>query len=138
MPHRNAPLSPEERRRLIARCRHRPIAHVAAEMGASGTCASKWVNRFRRHGDLGLLDRSSAPRRQPTTTDADVVVRIEDLRRTQKWSAARIADNGACCRADAFARALLGSRHQRTAPYRSCRALQFAARRGRDPWVTRF
>jgi transposase len=91
MLHRNAPLSPEGRRRLIDRCRNRPIAHVAAEMGISRACASKWVNRFRRHGDLGLLDRSSAPHRQPTTTGVDIVARIEDLRRTQKWSAARIA-----------------------------------------------
>lgn len=33
--HRNAPLSLEDRRRLVARCQHRPIAHVAAEMGIS-------------------------------------------------------------------------------------------------------
>ncbi|MDF3144441.1 MULTISPECIES: IS481 family transposase [unclassified Streptomyces] len=91
MPHRNAPLSPEGRRRLIDRCRNRPIAHVAAEMGISRACASKWVNRFRGHGDLGLLDRSSAPHRRPTATDTDVVSRIEDLRRTRKWSASRIA-----------------------------------------------
>jgi transposase-like protein len=58
MSHRNTPLSPEGLRRLIDRCRNRPIAHVAAEMGISRACASKWVNRFRRHGDLGLLDRS--------------------------------------------------------------------------------
>ena len=89
--HRNAPLSPEGRRRLIERCRSRPIAHVAAEMGISRAYASTWVNRYRRHGELGLLDRSSAPRRQPTATATDVVVRIEHLRRVRKWSAARIA-----------------------------------------------
>ncbi|BAD56910.1 putative transposase [Nocardia farcinica IFM 10152] len=52
--HRNAPLSIEGRRRLVQRCQHRPIAHVAAEMGISRQCASKWVNRWRRYGDLGL------------------------------------------------------------------------------------
>lgn len=91
MVHRNAPLTIEGRRRLVERCESRPIAHVAAEMGISRACASKWVNRDRRHGELGLLDRSSTPRHQPTATDAEVVARIEDLRRTQKWSAARIA-----------------------------------------------
>ncbi|MET8567548.1 IS481 family transposase [Streptomyces sp. NPDC004783] len=91
MVHRNAPLSVEGRRRLIERCRTRPIAHVAAEMGISRACASKWVNRYRQHGDLGLLDRSSTPHRQPSATSVDVVARIEDLRRTNKWSAARIA-----------------------------------------------
>lgn len=91
MTHANAPLSLEGRRRLITRCRTRPIAHVAAEMGISRACASKWVNRHREHGELGLVDRSSAPRRQPTATDAGVVAHVETLRRTKKWSASRIA-----------------------------------------------
>lgn len=183
MLHRNAPLSPEGRLRLVQRCQNRPIAHVAAEMGISRACASKWVNRYRQHGELGLLDRSSAPRHQPTATRSDVVARIEALRRAEKWSAARIAvelqaegvslsrrtvsghlqslglnrrrfidpsgdtnreprkitarrpghmvhierivtDNGACYRAGAFARALLGARHQgadqRITPYTPC------------------
>ncbi|MFF1360257.1 IS481 family transposase [Streptomyces sp. NPDC058297] len=91
MPHRNAPLTVEGRRRLIERCKTRPIAHVAAEMGISRACASKWVNRYRRYGELGLLDRSSAPHRQPTATPCEVVARIGALRRERKWSAARIA-----------------------------------------------
>lgn len=90
MTHRNASLSVEGRRRLIVRCKTRPIAHVAAEMGISRACASKWVNRYRQFGELGLLDRSSAPRHQPTATPTDVVGRIETLRRTRKWSAGRI------------------------------------------------
>jgi len=43
--HRNAPLTPEGRMRLVMRCRTPPIAHVAAEMGISRATASKWVNR---------------------------------------------------------------------------------------------
>lgn len=89
--HRNVPLSVEGRRRLIARCQTRPIAHVAAEMGISRQCASKWVNRYRRHGEAGLLDLPSAPHHQPTATPAEVVARIEQLRRTRKYSARRIA-----------------------------------------------
>ncbi|WP_405943287.1 IS481 family transposase [Streptomyces sp. NBC_00932] len=91
MPHANAPLSVEGRRRLVKRCRTRPIAHVAAEMGISRATASKWVNRYRHHGKLGLHDRSSTPYRQPTATAPDMVARIEKMRRTDKWSAARIA-----------------------------------------------
>lgn len=91
MSHRNAPLSLEGRRRLVERCQRRPIAHVAAEMGISRSCASKWVNRYRNHGELGLQDRSSAPHRQPTTTSADTVTKVEHWRRTWKWSASRIA-----------------------------------------------
>lgn len=89
--HRNAPLTPEGRMRLVIRCRTRPIAHVAAEMGISRATASKWVGRYKRFGELGLLDRSSAPARQPTATPARLVEQIESLRRKHKWSASRIA-----------------------------------------------
>ncbi|SEB59225.1 Pentapeptide repeat-containing protein [Streptomyces sp. TLI_105] len=91
VPHRNAPLTVEGRRRLIERCKTRPIAHVTAETGISRACASKWVNRHRRHGEPGLLDRSGAPHRQPTATLCEVVARIGELRRERRWSAARIA-----------------------------------------------
>jgi transposase InsO family protein len=91
MHHRNAPLSVEGRRRLVARCQTRPIAHVAAAMGISRQCASKWVNRRRHHGETGLTDRPSAPHRQPTATPAEAVARIEQLRRDRKYSARRIA-----------------------------------------------
>lgn len=90
MSHRNAPLSVEGRRRLIARCRRRPIAHVAAEMGISRQCASKWVNRYRRFGERGLVDRPSRPHRRPSATPGETMARIESLRRTAKWSANRI------------------------------------------------
>lgn len=90
--HANAPLSREGRRRLVERCTTRPIAHVAAEMGISRACASKWVNRWRRHGDAGLLDRSSSPHRSPSATPAWVINKIESSRREHKWSAQRITD----------------------------------------------
>jgi len=59
-------------------------------MGISRATASKWVNRHREFGDIGLLDRSSAPRRSPTATAGDVVELIEGMRRGHKWSTARI------------------------------------------------
>jgi transposase InsO family protein len=89
--HSNAPLSVEGRRRLVERCHRRPIAHVAAEMGISRQCASKWVNRYRRFGDRGLHDRPSTPRRQPSATSDRVVTRIERMRRENKWPASRIS-----------------------------------------------
>jgi len=94
MTHTNAPLSNEGRLRLIERSKTRLLAHVAAETGISRTCASKWVNRYRRHGELGLLDRSSAPRHQPTAMKAEVVALTEELRRTHKWSAKGSHSNG--------------------------------------------
>lgn len=92
MIHSNAPLSIEGRRRLVERCRTRPIAHVAAEMGISRACASKWVNRWRRFGEAGLQDRSSVPHHSPTATPDWVVEQIETWRRNHKWSAQRITD----------------------------------------------
>ncbi|WP_221585284.1 IS481 family transposase [Microbacterium sp. G2-8] len=90
MTHANAPLSIEGRRRLVERCKTRPTTHVSAEMGISRACASKWVNRWRCHGDAGLQDRSSTPHRSPRATPTWVLERIETWRREHKWSASRI------------------------------------------------
>lgn len=91
MTHRNAPLSIEGRRRLIERCRTRPVAHVAAEMGISRACAYKWVRRYREGGEQGLIDRPSTAHHHPTAIPDTVIARIEVLRRDRKWSARRIA-----------------------------------------------
>ena len=91
MTHANSPLTVEGRRRLVARCRTRPISHVAAEMGISRATASKWVNRYKRFGKTGLLDRSSSPARQPSATPGCLMQQIESMRREHKWSASRIA-----------------------------------------------
>lgn len=96
MTHANAPLSVEGRRRLVERCQTRPISHVATEMGISRACASKWVRRYQEFGDIGLIDRPSVPHRQPNATPADVVARIELLRRSKKWSASRISHELVC------------------------------------------
>lgn len=64
----NAPLSVGGRARLVQRCKIRPITHAPADTETSRASALKRVNRWRRYGDLGLLDRSPAPRRQPTAT----------------------------------------------------------------------
>ena len=59
-------------------------------MGISRATASKWVSRYKRFGDIGLLDRSSTPRCQPSATDSATIVQVESMRRQHKWSAARI------------------------------------------------
>jgi transposase InsO family protein len=91
VPHRNAPLTPAGRLRLIQRCQDRPLAHVAAEAGVSRACLAKWRARYRQLGEAGLTDRSSAPARSPSQLPDDLVARIEQLRRDRKYSAARIA-----------------------------------------------
>ena len=91
MPHANAPLTPEGRRRLCERVdAGRPIAHVAAEAGVSRQCLSKWYGRW-ADGDSDLADRSSRPFGSPRRTPPAVVAAIEALRRERKFGPARIA-----------------------------------------------
>jgi len=90
MSHANAPFTPEGRLRLVRRCAHRPIAHVAAEAGISRQCLSKWKSRFDELGEVGLLDRASVPHASPRALDPGLVALIEGWRREQKWSARAI------------------------------------------------
>jgi transposase len=90
--HRNARLNLHGRRLLVARIgQGRPIAHVAHELGISRQTAYKWWGRWRRQGDVGLLDRSSRPRRCPARTPRVLERRVEQLRRSRKLGPARIA-----------------------------------------------
>lgn len=90
MTHTNAPLTPAGRRRLVECCRHRPVAHVAAEAGVTRQTVTKWVRRYELLGEAGLLEHSSAPHTSPTQTPDAVVDRIEELRRKHKWTARQI------------------------------------------------
>ena len=90
MSHANAPLTPAGRLRLVLRCQTRPIAHVAAEVGISRQCLSKWKARYDDLGEVGLLDRASVPGSSPTQLDPRVVEQIERLRREHKWTARQI------------------------------------------------
>jgi transposase len=90
MSHRNAPLTPAGRLRLVHRCEHRPIAHVAAEAGISRQCLSKWKARYDELGEVGLLDRASVPHASPSQLPGEVVELIETWRREHKWTARAI------------------------------------------------
>lgn len=82
MAHGNARLTVHGRTLLITRVLydHRPVAHVAKELGVSRQCAHRWVARFRREGAAGLLDRSSRPRSMPRRTPAELEQRVLMLR----------------------------------------------------------
>ncbi|MGP5268716.1 IS481 family transposase [Brachybacterium alimentarium] len=105
MHHRNAPLTVVGRQRAVAQVvdSGRPIAHVAAEFRIARTTLSKWVGRFREHGEAGLEDHSSAPANRPARLPIWALELIESWRRKKKWSARRItrelADGHgfACC-----------------------------------------
>jgi transposase InsO family protein len=78
MPHANARLTVHGRTLLITRvvADHRPVSHVAKELGISRQCAHRWVNRFRVEGPPGLLDRSSRPRTSPSRTTPEREARV--------------------------------------------------------------
>jgi transposase InsO family protein len=81
--HANAALSLNRRRQLCRRVveEHWTVARAAAMSEVSERCARKWVGRYRREGELGLLDRSSAPRVIPHRTGEERIEAIAALRR---------------------------------------------------------
>ena len=91
--HGNAALSWHGRRRLAERVVSEgwTLAAAAEAAGVSVRCARKWVYRYRLEGELGLRDRSSAPRRVANRTAADRVEAIAKLRRL-RFTAAEIAE----------------------------------------------
>lgn len=92
MSHRNAPLTPQGRLLLCRRIQAgTPIAHVAAAMGISRQCASKWWHRYLEAGADGLHDRSSRPRRSPTRVPERLEAKICRRRRCDKVGPDRLA-----------------------------------------------
>jgi transposase InsO family protein len=91
--HANAALSWSGRRRLAERviAEGWTLSAAAAAAGVSVRCASKWVGRYREEGEVGLLDRSSAPKRVANRTPAERVEAIMALRRL-RFTAHEIAE----------------------------------------------
>jgi transposase len=81
--HANAALSLNARRRMVAMVveDNTSIAQAAERFGVSAKTCRKWCRRFLTDGELGLLDRSSAPARSPNQTPAERVEAIAALRR---------------------------------------------------------
>lgn len=91
MSHLNARLNLHGRLLLVDRVirQHRPVSHVAKELGVSRQCAHRWVARYRSEGEAGMHDRSSrphnSPRRTPARVEARVVATRLAQRRGQDW-----------------------------------------------------
>ena len=92
MIHANAPLTLTGRLRMVTRHLSDgiPKSHVAAEFRVSRPTVTTWVTRYLAEGEEGLKDRTSRPVQSPSQTPAEVIARIEDLRRERSWSARRI------------------------------------------------
>jgi transposase InsO family protein len=100
MQHRNAPLTPNGRRRLVALVEeeHLTFEAAAAASNVSRSTAHTWVTRWRdaaeqERRDLSCLrDRSSRPRTSPAQVpDAEAKMICERRERTG-WSPRRLAD----------------------------------------------
>ena len=81
--HGNAALSLNGRRRMVLRVVEQgwPLAKAAAAAEVSGLTCSKWVGRYLAEGELGLVDRSSAPRLVANRTEEHTIQAIAALRR---------------------------------------------------------
>jgi transposase InsO family protein len=91
--HANAALSLNQRRRMVLRVLEQgwSLAKAAAAAEVSDRTCSKWVRRYQLEGELGLLDRSSAPRAVVNRTDERRVEAIAALRRV-RFSGPEIAE----------------------------------------------
>ncbi len=81
--HANAALSLKQREKMVLEvlARHRSVSEVARTFSVSEPTARKWVRRFVAQGEVGLLDRSSAPATVANRTDEPRVAAIAALRR---------------------------------------------------------
>src|SRR5919112_3058542 len=81
--HANAALSLNQRRRMVRRVLEQgwSLSSAAAAAEVSDRTCAKWVARYRADGELGLLDRSSAPRLVVNRTDERRIEAIAALRR---------------------------------------------------------
>jgi transposase InsO family protein len=81
--HANAKLGPKGRLVICRRVTQQrwSLTEAAEAAGVSERTAHKWVGRYRAEGEVGLLDRSSAPHRVHNATPADRVEAIAALRR---------------------------------------------------------
>jgi transposase InsO family protein len=91
--HANSALSLKGRRQLCQRVvdERWTLAKAAEAAEVSVRCARKWVGRYRSEGQLGLLDRSSAPSLIPHRTPEERVQAIAALRRL-RFTAPEIAE----------------------------------------------
>ena len=81
--HANAALSLKARRRMVLAVieQGRSVTEAAEAAGVSERTCRTWVKRYRAEGELGLHDRSSAPRSVANRTDERRIEAIAALRR---------------------------------------------------------
>ena len=61
-----------------------PVSHAAEAAGVSRQTAYRWLRRWEKEGETGLLDRSSTPHRSPNRVCSETEQRIVADRVTEK------------------------------------------------------
>jgi transposase InsO family protein len=91
--HGNARTCPKSRRLLVDRVVNQgwSVTAAAAAAGVTERTVYRWLRRWREEGAVGLLDRSSRPRRSPNRLAARTVEAVRALRRL-RMTAAQIAE----------------------------------------------
>jgi hypothetical protein len=91
--HANATLTPRGRL-LLARCVVEQgwslLRRAAERFQTSHTTAGRWADRYREHGEAGMVDRPSRPHRSPRRTPTRRERRIIKVRVSRRWGPARI------------------------------------------------
>jgi transposase InsO family protein len=92
--HANAALTPRHRLKMARLIVDHgwPPARAAERFDVSWKTAKKWADRYAFEGPPGMVDRSSAPHRQPNRTPAPMVRKIVHLRWKQRLGPVEIAD----------------------------------------------
>jgi transposase-like protein len=83
--HKNARLTRFGRERIVRQIASGQTPKAVAQ--AAGVCprtVRKWVERYRREGLAGLVDRSSRPHRLRKPTPQTIVEQVEVLRRARR------------------------------------------------------
>ena len=92
--HANATLTPRARLKIARLVVDHgwSTARAAERFDVSWRTAKKWADRYRDEGPAGMVDRSSAPRRQPNRTPAPLVRKIVHLRWKQRLGPVEIGE----------------------------------------------
>lgn len=92
--HRRAKTCPESRALLVRRVSEEAwsVDQASSAAGVSRQTAWKWLKRFAREGEGGLLDRSSRPRRSPRRLPPEREQLVVELRRQHRLPALALAE----------------------------------------------
>ncbi|MEE8336574.1 MAG: leucine zipper domain-containing protein, partial [Dehalococcoidia bacterium] len=92
MAHRHARLTPITRLEPVHEVQAGwPQAEVARQFRVSRPTVQRWIRRYRRHGEAGMEDRSSAPHHHPRRSPPELEQRICAVRGQSGFGPHRIA-----------------------------------------------